>query len=151
VALLRKETCNLRHPMGLRHPVLDALDEIPMKFDFWELWLLKKFTSKFVCGGADLMLPGVRGMSHESLKVGSLAAVKVLSHTHTQTLSFSRTHTRTQSLAHPSSLSLSLPHSLSPSLSPSLPHLLSLSFSAGLRLLRCVFICVTWLIYVYTP
>ena len=33
--------------------------------------------SKFVCGGADLMLPGVCAISHESLKEGSLAAVKV--------------------------------------------------------------------------
>ena len=33
--------------------------------------------SKFVCGGADLMLPGVRAISHESMKEGSLAAVKV--------------------------------------------------------------------------
>ena len=35
--------------------------------------------SKFVCGGADLMLPGVRAISHESLREGSLAAVKVRS------------------------------------------------------------------------
>ena len=36
--------------------------------------------SKFVCGGADLMLPGVRAISHDSLREGSLAAVKVRGH-----------------------------------------------------------------------
>ena len=113
---------------------------------------MRNFTSKFVCDGADLMLPGVRGMSHESLKVGSLAAVKVLSHTHTQTLSFSRTHTRTQSLAHPSPLSrtqslarpCSLFLSLALSLTPSLPLSVFLGWLAAVkvRLSRDSSICI---------
>ena len=45
--------------------------------DLLPFFVVAQPVSKFVCGGADLMLPGVRGISHESFSEGSLAAVKV--------------------------------------------------------------------------
>ena len=51
-----------------------ALWEAP---DVLPFFVVAQPVSKFVCGGADLMLPGVRAISHESLREGSLAAIKV--------------------------------------------------------------------------
>ena len=51
-----------------------ALWEAPDALPFF---VVAQPVSKFVCGGADLMLPGVRAISHESLREGSLAAIKV--------------------------------------------------------------------------
>ena len=59
---------------GAMFPTVMALWNAPDAIPFFEV---PSPVSKFLCNGADLMLPGVRGISHESLPKGTIAAVKV--------------------------------------------------------------------------